>query len=301
MEILLGFIYKITNAVNGKVYIGQTSKTIEERFAAHIKKAKQHTNRYLYDAMNHYGYDKFKVSKIEECDDSLLDEREKYWIARLNCIMPNGYNMTEGGGGGDTWTNNPHKEETAMKLIVANRGKKRSKEFCDNLSKRFKGRKGSSDASKRAAETRKQHIIEQCGYSSWEERVKYQKDLNRLFRNRDNFHHTEETKRKMSEFRLGKSLEEIYGEETARKIREGRRERFSGENNPLYHEVDRDILLEKILNHEKVEDIAKYFKCSTQTIYNKCNVYFGTRKTTEVRNKYVRQKQSANVGVHCNS
>lgn len=296
----MGFIYKITNTVNEKIYVGQTVKTIEERFDAHIKKAKQHPNRYLYDAMNHYGYDKFKVSQIEECDNSLLDERERYWIARLDCMIPNGYNMTEGGGGGDTWTNNPHKELTSMKLIVANRGKKRSKEFCDNLSEKFRGRNGSSDAAKRAAETRKKHIVEQCGYSSWEEREEYQKDLNRLFRNRDNFHHTEEAKKKMSEFRLGKSLEEIYGEETAQRIRKGRRERFSGANNPLYHEVDRNILLEKILNHEKVEDIAKYFKCSAQTIYNKCDGYFGTRKTTEVRKKYARQKRPEGACLHCN-
>lgn len=112
----MGFIYKITNTVNDKVYVGQTSKTIEERFHAHIQKAKQHLNRYLYDAMNHYGYDKFTVSQIEECDDSLLDERERYWIAHFDCMIPNGYNMTEGGGGGDTWTNNPHKELTSLRV-----------------------------------------------------------------------------------------------------------------------------------------------------------------------------------------
>lgn len=50
----------------------------------HIKKAKQHANRYLYDAMNKYGYDNFIPSEIEECDDSLLDEREMYWIAYYN-------------------------------------------------------------------------------------------------------------------------------------------------------------------------------------------------------------------------
>lgn len=287
----MGVIYKITNTINGKIYVGQTSKTIEERFQNHIKKAKAHTNRCLYDAMNHYGYDNFEIEQIEECGNDILDEREKYWISTLNCMMPNGYNMTEGGGGGDTWTDNPHKEETIMKIILKTRGRKRSKESCEAQSKKFKGRKVSSESAKRAAETKKRHIVERCGYSSWEERVQYQKDLNKLFRNRDNFHHTEEAKRKMSEFRRGKSLEEVYGEETARKIREGRRERFSGENNPLYCYVDKDVLLEKILNNEKVDDIANYFGCSAPTIYSKCEQYFGTRKTREVREKYARQKQ----------
>ena len=51
----MGYIYKITNSINGKLYIGQTRKTIEERFQVHIKNAQKHINRYLYDAMNKYG------------------------------------------------------------------------------------------------------------------------------------------------------------------------------------------------------------------------------------------------------
>lgn len=120
----MGYIYKITNIINNKIYIGQTRKTIEERFQAHINKAKQHTNRYLYDAMNKYGYDNFIPSEIEECDDNLLDEREIYWIAYYNTTNKQyGYNMTIGGGGGDTWTNNPNKEEISKKLSAANKGK----------------------------------------------------------------------------------------------------------------------------------------------------------------------------------
>ena len=120
----MGYIYKITNIINGKLYIGQTRKTIEERFQAHLKNAKNHVNRYLYDAMNKYGYDNFILSLIEECDDNLLDEREIYWIAFYNTTDKNlGYNMTIGGGGGDVWTNNPHKEETSRKISENNKGK----------------------------------------------------------------------------------------------------------------------------------------------------------------------------------
>ena len=63
--------------------------------------------------MNYYGYDNFVVEQIEECPKELMDERECYWIAFYNSNDKNkGYNMTTGGGGGDTWTNNPHKKET---------------------------------------------------------------------------------------------------------------------------------------------------------------------------------------------
>ena len=120
----MGYIYKITNIINNKLYIGQTRKTIEERFQTHLKNAQKHINRYLYDAMNKYGYDNFICSLIEECDDSLLDEREIYWIKFYNTTdKSNGYNMTIGGGGGNTWTNNPHKEETSKKISEHNKGK----------------------------------------------------------------------------------------------------------------------------------------------------------------------------------
>ena len=136
----MGFIYKITNTVNNKIYIGQTTKTIEERFQRHIQKAKQHVNRYLYDAMNHYGYNKFKIDQIEECDNNLLNEREIYWIKYYNSnnkIL--GYNMTTGGEGGDTWTNNPHKEETSQKIRDANLGSKRTPEQRARMSAAQKG------------------------------------------------------------------------------------------------------------------------------------------------------------------
>ena len=57
----MGYIYKIINLSNQKIYIGQTKKTIEERFQSHLKLAKNHVNRYLYDAMNKYGYNNFII------------------------------------------------------------------------------------------------------------------------------------------------------------------------------------------------------------------------------------------------
>lgn len=112
----MGFIYKITNLVNNKIYIGQTSLTIRKRWETHIKKAKAHTNRYLYDAMNHYGYNNFIIEQLEECAKEDLDNREKYWISFYNSMDPNvGYNLTAGGGGGNTWALNPHKRETLEK------------------------------------------------------------------------------------------------------------------------------------------------------------------------------------------
>lgn len=130
----MGLIYKIINQCTNKVYVGQTTQTLEQRFATHIKMAIRKTNRRLYDSMNHYGYENFKPEVIEECVDELLNEREIYWIKYYDSTDPNkGYNMTEGGGGGNTWKLNTHKEETLAKLSAAHKGQKRSVQAIANM------------------------------------------------------------------------------------------------------------------------------------------------------------------------
>lgn len=117
----MGYIYKITNQINGKVYIGKTSKTIEERFKEHKRKALEHPNRYLYDAINHYGFNNFTIEQIEECSNEYLDDREIFWIAEYNSTNPNiGYNLTTGGEGGNTWKLNSHKLESGEKIRESN-------------------------------------------------------------------------------------------------------------------------------------------------------------------------------------
>ena len=96
----MGYIYKITNLINGKEYIGKTSLTIEERFKQHIKDStrRDFEKRPLYDAMNKYGIENFIVEEIEQCNNDLLNEREEYWIDYYGTFH-NGYNATKGGDG----------------------------------------------------------------------------------------------------------------------------------------------------------------------------------------------------------
>lgn len=66
----MGFIYKITNTVNGKIYVGKTTETIERRFYEHklsVKTGKKQSK--LYSAMKHYGIDNFVVEEIDQSDD----------------------------------------------------------------------------------------------------------------------------------------------------------------------------------------------------------------------------------------
>lgn len=92
-------IYKITNLINHKVYIGQ-SVNIEQRWKNHKTRAYyedcEEYNRPLYRAMRKYGIRNFNFEMIEECAPQFLNEREQYWIKYYNSFE-DGYNLTVGG------------------------------------------------------------------------------------------------------------------------------------------------------------------------------------------------------------
>lgn len=95
-------IYKITNNVNNKIYIGQ-SINIEKRWQHHKLEANnKNQNQYNYlihRAFRKYGIKNFSFEIIEECLSNELNDKEKYWIKYYNSYK-NGYNMTAGGDTG---------------------------------------------------------------------------------------------------------------------------------------------------------------------------------------------------------
>lgn len=94
---LNGNIYKITNKINGKVYIGQTIHSIEYRFSRHCLKS-QNGCVVLHNAITKYGKENFKVELIEEVPIEKLDEREIYWISYYKSTNRKfGYNILLGG------------------------------------------------------------------------------------------------------------------------------------------------------------------------------------------------------------
>ena len=96
-----GFIYKITNTINSKSYIGQTIQNVKERFYQHCatKCSKAVSNMAIHRAIKKYGKSNFTVEVIEEIDSTNLNDREKYWIKYYNSYN-NGYNSTKGGQDG---------------------------------------------------------------------------------------------------------------------------------------------------------------------------------------------------------
>lgn len=98
----MGFIYKITNQINQKSYIGLTTSSIEERWREHLQVVNKFKNqRPLYSAIAKYGVNNFTIEKLEEVDNDFLAEREIYWINYFNTYQK-GYNATLGGDG--VWT-----------------------------------------------------------------------------------------------------------------------------------------------------------------------------------------------------
>lgn len=103
----MGYIYKITNDVNNKMYIGKTNvSNPQTRWREHLKdyKKEQYKDRPLYRAMNKYGIEHFYFEVIEETEnDEKSCEREQYWINKLRTYIHfedcNGYNATLGGDG----------------------------------------------------------------------------------------------------------------------------------------------------------------------------------------------------------
>lgn len=118
------FIYKATSSTTGKVYIGQSSQTLQERINQHNSHAYGHQyNYHFHNAIRKYGADDFTYEIIEDGIQSIekLNERERYWINHYDSYN-NGYNSTLGGDGRQT-----RDDELIIKLFQEG---KTTKEIC---------------------------------------------------------------------------------------------------------------------------------------------------------------------------
>lgn len=112
-------IYGLKNKTTGSWYVGQ-SKDIQYRFARY-QRLKCKSQRKLFNALSKYGYDEFEKIILERCEETLLNEKEIYWISKLNSIE-NGYNLKEGGNRGK------YSDESRKKIGEKSKGRKHSPE-----------------------------------------------------------------------------------------------------------------------------------------------------------------------------
>ena len=95
-------IYKITNLINGKIYIGQ-SIHINVRFRKHrsipFNPNEKDYNKDIYKDIRELGLENFSFEIIDYCSEEDLNTKEIYYIDYFDCLEPKGYNKTKGGNG----------------------------------------------------------------------------------------------------------------------------------------------------------------------------------------------------------
>lgn len=121
----MALIYRITNLINNKIYIGKTTRTLEARWTEHHKCYKSYIKKNgttipLYNAIHKYGFNNFKIEIIEDnISNEEINNKEKYYIKYFNAqIKYDNYNVTEGGDGGRTWNKLSEKEVEEIKNFL---------------------------------------------------------------------------------------------------------------------------------------------------------------------------------------
>ena len=161
-------VYKATNKINGKVYIGKTIRSMSHAKARHHDRSKLGFNTYFYNSIRKHGIDEFIWEVIYKgISDKDIREKEISFIRQYNCRdTTKGYNMTDGGDGssgiickdstrklisannkgeknvcyGKFGNNHPaygnkHSDETKKKISEAHKGKPKSDETKVKISK----------------------------------------------------------------------------------------------------------------------------------------------------------------------
>ena len=237
-------IYKITNKINNKCYIGQ-SVNIEDRLKKHIYKLENgnHVNTYLQNSWNKYGKENFEFDILYVISDEIIDQNEiknlldyyeiKYIDEYNSMYNEKGYNIQSGGNSGR------HSDVTKEKLRMINIGKKASEETKKKMSENnyWKGKDRSGENNPMYGE-----------------------------------HHSEETKQKISESLKGKAFSEehkknISNSKKGTKLSDEHKQKISesikGENNPFYGKCHSEETRKKLreTNGKKVHCITtdKYF------------------------------------------
>ena len=142
-------IYKITNLINNKVYIGQTRRSIENRWRDHCTLTKSKHRSLIRLAIAKYGQDSFKIEIIDNCQSiDELNTKEQVRIQEYNSLSPSGYNLDSGGKSkivhaesrkkmslSKIGKSNPHTDQSKKKLSLIKKGVKFSNKHKEALSK----------------------------------------------------------------------------------------------------------------------------------------------------------------------
>ncbi|MCK9458415.1 MAG: NUMOD3 domain-containing DNA-binding protein [Proteobacteria bacterium] len=220
-------IYRITNKINDKKYIGFSSKSLEERWNKHLRDAKAGRDTYLCRAIRKYGGDNFDREVIYTGDDISYTKyvmENKFIIENeAHCTTGKGYNMTMGGDG---TLDHTHSESTRRQMSISHTGMRLSESAKQKLSEQRKGVGNPNFGKPPSLETRKK--ISQAN----------------MGRN-----HSEEAKNKMSEQKKGDNnpnFDKPPSQETREKISASLKRRYAMNGNPNFGKSPSKETREKI-------------------------------------------------------
>jgi len=250
-------IYKTTNLINNKFYIGKDSKNNEEYLGSGIL---------LTKAIKKYGKCNFKKEIIEVCESiDHMNQREKYWISFYDSKNKKiGYNIAEGGDGGKTqeisWNKGKKKEDmesikiTGEKNSIALKGKKQSIETIDKRRRSHNGRK--------LTELQKEKISKSLKGRS------LSKETKELISSSLKGNKWDENRRKKI---TGRKLSNSTKEKIGNKLR-GKKYNVerSGKDSPFYREIQKEVIDSIIMmriNNVSFRKISKEFGISVSLIY----------------------------------
>jgi len=170
-------IYKVTNKINGKIYIGQTIHSMEDRWTQHC--SEKSCCRRLKHSILKYGKDNFIIEQIDSAKSlEELNKKEEYWIKELNSLVPNGYNLIQGGN------NRQPSEETLKKRSDSMKGKntyKKTEEHKQKISQNRKGVKlNPKSEKKRLEKLREKHCRSIIDCSTGQEYFSIKEAANKL-------------------------------------------------------------------------------------------------------------------------
>lgn len=146
----MGYVYLVTNTINGKQYVGKTMKSVERRWRSHCKGG---DNTPIQNAIRKYGVESFTVETLYETnDENVLAKAEQICIEELGTRRPEGYNLTAGGEG---VLGLKHTEETKKAMSVARTGHVFSEEHNRKISESRNGITFSDETKRKMSEAKK--------------------------------------------------------------------------------------------------------------------------------------------------
>lgn len=237
-------IYKATNKINGKFYIGKTILLLAERMKNHKNDANRGSDMVFHRAIKKYGIENFNWEIVEECpNEEILSEREIDIIAETNAIK-SGYNISGGGEGGNTFQflSAKKKKEIGQKISEKLRGKKLTEEHKEKISMAHKGKKVSQGTKEKLSKA-----------FSGKKNPNWRK------------HPSKEILEKMSKGRKGKGL----GKKMSKEFRDNLSEQRSGKGNTMYKKLPKRVVNRIVKSYKNgcfIPDIAKENKICKQKV-----------------------------------